>query len=122
MRVSQGRAKLLSQAGWKCMSPGRQFPVSERLVALSDQIVEAMPRPIGPPDVDERKCLRSRPLHPGMGKSSAPLQTGTPIALLEIADARQKRWGKRFRAVLAEIASQRFGGPPHRISGSFYTS
>ena len=45
---------------------------------------------------------------------------GTGIALKESADARQKRWGKRFRAVLAEIAGQKSGGPPHRTSGLFY--
>ena len=38
---------------------------------------------------------------------------------MKSADARQKRWGKRFRSVLAEIAGREFGGPPHRTPGLF---
>ena|SRR5277367_1087983 len=30
-----------------------------------------------------------------------------------------KRWGKRFRSVLAEIAGREFGGPPHRTPDFF---
>src|ERR1700688_3631365 len=33
-----------------------------------------------------------------------------------------KRRGKRFQAVLAEIASQKLGGPPHRASDFFLFS
>ena len=45
---------------------------------------------------------------------------GSALAMDESADARQKRWGKRFREVLAEIAGQKLGGPPHQASGLFY--
>ena len=46
-------------------------------------------------------------------------QSGTEIAHMKSADARQKRWGKRFRSVLAEIAGREFGGPPHRTPDLF---
>src|SRR5215469_10093158 len=38
--------------------------------------------------------------------------TGMPIAYEKSADARQKRWGKRFQAVLAEIAKPKARGTP----------
>src|SRR5262245_9406700 len=40
------------------------------------------------------------------------LTIGTRIATSLIADARQERWGKRFRAVLAEIAKPEVRGTP----------
>jgi hypothetical protein len=44
---------------------------------------------------------------------------GIRHAIYRIADSRQKRWGKRFRSVLAEIACQELGGPPHRVPDFF---
>ena len=42
-----------------------------------------------------------------------------PQLLLLQCGCSAKRWGKRFRSVLAEIAGQRLGGPPHRASDLF---
>src|SRR5579872_1015268 len=59
-------------------------------------------------------------LEPLAFERQSPDHTGTSIAPCYCAHARQKRRGKRFRSVLAEIAGQKLGGPPHRASDPFF--
>lgn len=100
------------------------FPISEQLVGLSEWIAF----PVHNTGVQNQAALAFQTITACKSISCGTLSDsnlpfvhfGTAIALYENADARQKRWGKRFRAVLAEIAGQESGGPPHRTSGLFF--
>jgi len=93
------------------------FPISERLVGLSVQIGLELLQGGGaihgqhrgkPAQVDEKKRVTLQ----GSGRFESRKSYGIRHAQEKDASARQKRWGKRFRSVLAGIAKVRSLGDP----------
>jgi len=124
IRLSLQRAELLITAEAEMHVRRAPFPISERLAKLSNQIVF---RPEGQPPTPWVPALGIRPIywiHRAYNvieehRWAAPeLEPG--LQLIKLRMLGKKRRGKRFQDVLAEIVSQKLGGPPHRASDFFH--